>query len=361
MEKFLLASTALVASTTFAFAEVNVSGTAEMGVFGASEDLFNDESDDIEDADLQFHTDIDVIFTMAGETDAGLTFGAEVDLDDVINDNTVETDIVLDRNDDGFITGTGTSTGRTVFPATDDDSDDGGIVIFVDGAYGRLTMGDTDGGFDWALEEAIIGGSLRDDHEHAGYNGNSGLDGTYDGQIARYEYAFGDFAVAASAEIDDDDDGEGDDPVLGIGARYSGEFAGVAFGAGVGYQGGADVADDDDLVDSADASVAGLSLSAKMDNGFQGIFNYSHYDDDLGGDADHYGVALGYEFGAFLIAANYGTFDADDEGAADAEGYGIVANYDLGGGAELQAGYGNNDVDGDEDYSTYSFGIAMSF
>ena len=86
MEKFLLASTALVASATFAFAEVNVSGTAEMGVFGASEDLFNDDNDDIEDADLQFHTDIDVIFTMAGETDQGLAFGAEVDLDDVVGD-----------------------------------------------------------------------------------------------------------------------------------------------------------------------------------------------------------------------------------------------------------------------------------
>ena len=342
MEKFLLASTALVASATFAFAEVNVSGTAEMGVFGASEDLFNDDNDDIEDADLQFHTDIDVIFTMAGETDQGLAFGAEVDLDDVLDENNV--------NDDGV----------AVFDATDDDSDDGGIVIFVDGAYGRLSMGDTDGGFDWALEEAIIGGSIRDDNEHQGYNGNAGLDGKYDGQVARYEYAFGDFAVAASAEIDDDDDGEGDDPIFGIGGRYSADFGGTTFGAGLGYQTGADVADDDDTVDSADSSIVGLSLSAKMDNGIQGIFNYSHYDDDLGGDYDHYGLAVGYSFDAFLIAANYGNFDYDADGD-DRSGFGLVANYDLGGGAELQAGYGYNDLDDAEDYSTYSFGIAMSF
>ncbi|SFG87254.1 outer membrane protein OmpU [Palleronia marisminoris] len=337
MEKFLLASTALVASTTFAFAEVNVSGTAEMGVFGASSDIFADEDEN--DGDLQFHTDVDVIFTMAGETDAGLAFGAEVDLDDVIN---------INRDDEGDDDG-------VIFPATGDDSDDGGIVIFVDGAYGRLTMGDTDGGFDWALEEAIIGGSLRDDHEHAGYNGNAGLDGTYDGQIARYEYAFGDFGVAASAELDDDDDGDGDDPILGLGARYNGEFAGVTFGAGLGYQTGADVADDGE---SADGSIVGASLSAKMDNGIQGIINYSHYDDDLGGDYDHLGLAIGYEWDAFLIAANYGTFDYDD--GEDEDGYGVVVNYDLGGGAQLQAGYGHSD-DGDDDFSTYSFGIAMAF
>lgn len=349
MEKFLLASTALVASTTFAFAEVNVSGTAEMGVFGNSSDIFADEDEN--DGDLQFHTDVDVIFTMAGETDAGLAFGAEVDIDDVINGNSTTSDLV-DTDGDGDFDDVVTDVN---FPATDDDSDDGGIVIFVDGAYGRLTMGDTDGGFDWALEEAIIGGTIRDDHEHAGYNGNAGLDGTYDGQVARYEYAFGDFGIAASAELDDDDDGDGDDPILGLGAKYSGEFAGVAFGAGIGYQGGADLSDDGENVD---ASVAGLSLSAKMDNGLQGIFNYSHYDDDAGGDYDHFGLALGYEWDAFLVAANYGTYDFDN--GEDADGYGVVVNYDLGGGAELQAGYGHNDADGD-DFSTYSFGIAMAF
>ena len=32
-------------------------------------------------------------------------------------------------------------------------------------------------------------------------NGNAGLDGGLDGQVARYDYSFGDFAVAISAEI----------------------------------------------------------------------------------------------------------------------------------------------------------------
>jgi hypothetical protein len=46
--------------------------------------------------------------------------------------------------------------------------------------------------------------SINDDHtSHAGFNGNGLLDGHYDGQILRYDYSFGDFAVAISVEQDD--------------------------------------------------------------------------------------------------------------------------------------------------------------
>ncbi|EKE44279.1 hypothetical protein OCGS_1795 [Oceaniovalibus guishaninsula JLT2003] len=377
MNKFLLATTALVASTTFAMADVDLSGTAEMGIFGGT------------DIDAQFHTDIDVTFSMSGETDAGLTFGASVDLDEQIGDNNA---------DDGL----GESG------ATRNDADDGGATIFVSGTYGTLTMGDTDGALDFVMTEAIIGGSLGDNHEHLGYNGNSGFDGDYDGQVARYDYSFGDFAVAISAEIDDDndeidfdDDFDGvidrtdeidNDTILGIGVRYTGQFANVSFGAGLGYQRSGNTfpvdTDGDDKFDDTDditGEVVGLSLDMKMDNGLQAILNYSTYNDStlvivednddvddgdivaVVGDLDkHYGLAVGYEFGSFLVAANYGKFDTNN---GDLSGWGLVVNYDLGGGAELQAGYGHNKVDedfddgrdDDFDFDTYSFGIAMSF
>ena len=134
-----------------------------------------------------------------------------------------------------------------------------------------------------------------------------------------------------------------------------------------------------------------------MSNGFQAILNYSEYDgftEDLDGRGNsddsinvvtgvpvpgvdreiivdlenHFGVAVGYEFGNFLVAANYGHFDTN---GGDLSGYGVVANYDLGGGAALQAGYGHSDIDADDDtfdgfdadrdVDTYSFGISMSF
>lgn len=370
MKKLLFASTALVASTTFAMADVDLSGSAEMGIFGG-------EDSDGSEIDTQFHTDIDVTFSLSGETDAGLTFGASVDLDEEIGDNNA-------------IDGGGESG------ATRNDADDGGATIFVSGSLGTLTMGDTDGAFDFALTEAIIGASLRDDNEHLGYNGNAGLDGTYDGQVARYDYSFGDFAVALSAEIDDDpdeplaefDDLEVDadqiaaflstqgreisnDTVLGVGLRYNGEFGGLSFGAGLGYQrAGASTVEsvetdsdgnitDIEFNDENDADIIGVSLDVTMDNGIQAIINYSDLDGYDGNDT-HLGLAIGYEFGALLVAANYGEFELADDGGDD-KGYSLIANYDLGGGAELQAGYGVNDPAEGEKFDTYSFGIAMSF
>ncbi len=383
MNKLLLASTALVASTTFAMADVDISGFAEMGIFGG-EDASGD------DIDTQFHTDIDATFSMSGETDTGLTFGAAIDLDSVD-----------DEDEDGNI---------GAFDPAQGGSD---TSVFISGNLGTLTMGDTDGALDFALQEAIIGSTLQDDNEHAGYDngfvgGNSGLDGLYDGQVARYDYSFGDFSVALSAEIDDDPDTAlggtelGDvgfdldeisafvndeiraisnDTVLGIGFRYSGAFSGGTFGAGIGYQqaGNFTVTDvtvddngtadeDDDVItdveyDDNTASVVGMSLDLYMDNGIQAILNYSQYDEFPLGIDNHWGVALGYEFDQWLVAVNYGRFEYDD--INDAEGLALVVDYDLGGGAELQGAYATNTVDdgdgGSNDYDTYSFGIAMSF
>ncbi|MBM9596272.1 porin [Roseitranquillus sediminis] len=347
MKTVLFATTALVASTTFALADVTLTGAAEMGVAGG--DLGLDADGD--DSALVFHTDIDVTFTLVGETDTGLSFGASVDLDEEIGDNNA-------------VDGGGESG------ATRDDDDDGGATIFISGAFGTLTMGDTDGAFDWAMTEAIIGSSLRDDHEHAGYSGNAGLDNTYDNQVARYEYAFTDFSVAISGEIDDEGEGE---PVLGLGGRYATSFAGVdvAFGAGVQTVNGLDDVAGDALDDDVDnLTIWGLSADMTFAGGFQVIANYSDLDDA----GSHYGIAVGYTMDALTVAANYGRFhdvpfDTGEDDAAgdpiidedDASGWGLVANYDLGGGAELQAGYGHGeDVDGDN-VSTYSFGVAMAF
>jgi predicted porin len=79
------------------------------------------------------------------------------------------------------------------------------------------------------------------------------LDGHYDGQILRYDYSFGDFAVAVSVEQDDNTTAwqvrsvvnprcnlgtplSPRDPIWGLGAKYSGMFAGGTFGVGIGYQ-----------------------------------------------------------------------------------------------------------------------------
>ena len=112
----------------------------------------------------------------------GLTFGASVDLDE------------SDGSNDPVRGNSNAFDGRT----------QGGEEIFISGAFGTLTMVDTDGALDWALQEIAIGGSLGDAHTvHDGYSGNGFADGAGEGQIARYDYSFGDFGVAVSANIID--------------------------------------------------------------------------------------------------------------------------------------------------------------
>jgi len=301
MKKTLFATTALVATAGFASAEVALSGYAEMGIQGGDA------------VETEFHHDIDVKFSLSGETDGGMSFGATIDLDEVSN-----------------------GISNRANPSS----------VFVSGSFGTLTMGDTDGALDWALTESFSGTSIADDHSsHAGASGNGGLDGTYDGQIARYDYSFGDFSVAASAELDDTGAG---DAVMGIGFKYSTDLGGVSLGFGLGYQ----------HIDS-DNQVAGISVAANMDNGIGAIVNY--WDATIGGtDTTHTSVALGYTMDALLVEVNWGRFES---GGTEVDGYGVVVNYDLGGGAVLMAGYGSGDApsgngNGDD---TWSAGIGLSF
>ncbi|PRX33894.1 outer membrane protein OmpU [Meinhardsimonia xiamenensis] len=319
MKKVLFATTALVASAGFASAEIALSGSGEIGVFGG---------DALAGApytgNLQFHTDVDVTFKMSGQTDGGIEFGAVVDLDE-----------------------------NSAF----DPETQGGEYLYVKGAFGTLTMGDTDGAYDFALTEVnLAGGSLMDDEtEHGGFNGNAGLDGLLglgDGQIARYDYAFGDFAFALSVELDDT--GVSYDPIFGVGAKYSASMGDMTVGFGIGYQ--------TVSYPGGDTSIIGASVNADFGNGFQAAVNYSDLSSTPTSPLDytHWGVGVAYEMDAWTFAANYGTYDRVLVGA-DAEGFGVVVNYDLGGGAVIQAGYGNTSPEVGTSYDTYSFGLSMSF
>ncbi|CUH78291.1 porin [Tropicibacter naphthalenivorans] len=321
MKKILFASTALVAFAGAASAEVALSGVAELGVIGS--DAY---------AGTEFHTDIDVTFTMTGEADNGLTFGASIDLDESDEDDA-----------EAAIVPPGTAPrGSNAFA----ERTQGGESIFV--AYGamRLDMGDVDGAYDAALTEAIIGGSITDDLEHAGYNGNAGLDGTYGGQIATFSYAASGFTGYVSAEIDDQAAGTAQrDAVWGVGVKYSTAISSATVGFGLGYQSAGSV------------EIMGVSADIKMDNGIQAILNYSDTD-GMAADYKHMGIALGYTMNALTVGVNYGKYDFD--AGTENTGYGLAVNYDLGGGLVAQAGYGKSDRAGVE-ADQWSLGLAMSF
>ncbi|MFZ7092332.1 porin [Primorskyibacter sp. 2E233] len=346
MKNILFATTALVATAGAASAEIALTGWAEMGIVGGSR--YGDTT--------QFFTDVDVTFTMTGEADNGLTFGAVVDLDE------------------------NGAFGNTT---------QGGEVIHV--AYGnaKLSMGDVDGAFDAALQEVNIGGSIDDSETlHLGFSGNAGLDGSYDGQIAQFAYSFNSFTGYLSAEIDDTGTF---DPVWGIGVKYSADISNATVGVGIGYQAGdQNFADASALVAFAAAAAAptfegavvafaanaarsdiwGISLDTTFNNGLQARLNYAaaNYSDIAGLNDEtetFWALGLGYSMNALTIGVNYGKYD-DYLGInnLEAKGYGLAVDYDLGGGLQAQLGYGKEEVSipgSSFENDTFSLGLRMDF
>ena len=340
MKKVLLATTALVAFAGAASAEVKLSGYAEIGIAGGSGTDFDPATPGTQDFGMQFWNDIDVTFNLSAESDSGLSFGATIDLDELNGDGINAT-----------AGGNGCSGAPDSGPSSHNPGCENDSSVWVSGTFGKVTVGDTDGAFDWALTEIYMGTSIADDHStHAGAYWNTGLDGVYDGQVMRYEYSFGDFGVAVSAELDDEGTGSlgTGDAALGLGVKWSGDMNGTAVGAGFGYQ------------DNGVVSTAGISANATMANGFAVNVGYVSFDNFATVDS-WWGLGLGYTTGALMVQANYGSYDLVGGGSQD--GWGLVANYDLGGGAVAMLGYGSGDVTSSNGHGTetWSAGLGLSF
>lgn len=114
MKKILLATTMLIGTAGFAAAEVTVSGSARMGI--------TDTNAPGDAGKPQFSNRVRVNFSMSGETENGLSFGASVR---------------ADQASDANATGNSGS-------------------VFISGAFGKLSMGDVDGG-DKAMTGQIPG------------------------------------------------------------------------------------------------------------------------------------------------------------------------------------------------------------
>lgn len=355
MKKALFATTALVAFAGAASAEVTISGWAEMGIVGGDRFITGTLM-----SATQFWNDVDIEFTLSGESDSGISFGARVDLDEAGNlGNTF-------RNQ--------------------------GTSIFISGNFGTLTLGDTDGALDWALTDAgNIGnpGSISDDETtHLGYNGDYGDGGgfvtttgnifgpiaplpAYDNQILRYDYSFGDFGIAISYEqggltvpafLGQVPDIPGwSDGSLAVGLRYALALGGTTVNLGAGFQTvdwGAGVATNEDIW--------GVSAQAAFAGGFQAGVEFTQYNDVIGfvgADVDHVGVGVGYESGPFSVHANWGQWGYSAViGSPDVSGWGLAAAYDLGGGLSVNAGVGHDDFAAPLVDNTYwSLGMVMSF
>ena len=326
MKKLLIASTALVATAGMAAADITMSGYAEIGMRDAGGAV-----------GMEMHSDMDIGFKLSGASDNGLTFGASIDLDEVSN---------------GIA-----STG-------------GPHAVHVSGAFGTLTMGDTDGALDKANAEVAALTTIADDHStHAGYNGGAGLDS---GDILRYDTTAAGFGISAS--IGQSDVAVAND-VMGYGITTT--LGTVAVSAA--YQ--ADNVQDITAV-SAKTTVGGLTITANYSeatmaatpvgtvttpaaivvstagvvSGTAQVVSTAAVNNSY----EHSAIGLAYTVSGVNLHANYGSYDYDDGSQAD--GYGLAANYGLGGGATVMVGYGNGNArSATADVSTFSVGLGLSF
>ena len=295
MKKLLIASTALVATAGMAAADISMSGYAEIGMRDGGGTV-----------GVEMHNDMDIGFKLSGASDNGLTFGASIDLDEVAN---------------GIA-----STG-------------GSQAVHVSGAFGTLTMGDTDGALDKVNAEVASLTAIADDHStHAGYNGGAGLDA---GDILRYDTSYGNFGVSVSIGQDDTANGDNDVIAYGISTTVGTVALSVA-------------AQSNDTTDvtavSAKTSMGGLSVVA----------NFSDFDTGVAATSyEHMAVGLGYTVGDVALTANFGSYDFGGATATN-DGFGFAANKSLGGGATIMLGYGSGTAAGVET-DTVSLGLGLSF
>jgi outer membrane protein OmpU len=290
MKNILLATTLLAATTGFAAAEVTLSGDARMGII-------SDFADDV-----AFTSRARVKFTMSGETDGGLAFGASFRADN----------------------------------AVDAKNGDAGSV-FISGAFGKLSMGDVDGAANAAVGHVSgVGLTGLGDLNESTFIANG--DGITD-PSALYEYSTGDLTIYAS--VTNPTDAALTD-AYSIAAKYAfGDYT-VALGY-ENLQNNVGPGEVDHIILGASATFGAVTVKANYGEADLGATNESQW-----------ALSVDYKADALTVTAFY----TDDEDLGGAEAYGLGASYDLGGGASVVGGYVKNQTT-DED--AFDLGVSMSF
>lgn len=280
MKKFLIATTMIVGTAGVAAAEVTLSGNGRMGVTYNEADVGNE---------VAFNSRVRATINMSSESDSGLSFGGSFGVHDAV----------------------GASTGLNG-------------SIYVEGAFGKLSMGDVSS----AAENAV--GDLYG----VGYTGiGDGNEMVYistgDNEMALYSYTAGSFTAYASVG----------QPATGTETTFSlaGKYSAGAVAVSLGYE---DVGTASHIIGGVEGTFD--SVKVKAIYGSASDLNF-----------DQYGLSVSYSADALGVSAYY--LETDSAGVK-AQNWGVGASYDLGGGAKLAGGIA--DINGN---SRADLGVNLSF
>ena len=311
MKKILLATTFLVATTGFAAAEISFGGSAAMGIardggtaastdaaeFIAADaavaaaqiafDAFpsNSNLEDLLDAsadraaldgtaqgDFETYSSAELAVTFSGDTDNGLTFGADFAV-------TVGRSYTL-GDGDGF-------------------ANEGGFDpmphIWIDGAYGKLTIADDD--FDF-FDDTNAGGDLM------------------------YEATFGAIAVGLIADIDASE--------FSAKAAYTAGNLAASFNVDTYELWNVEASYTFNVITATIATDESSNSSVKLAYASGPITASLQYNTDTDAATnDSFDVATGFVNNGMTLNAEYNT---------DSKEYEVTTSFDLGGGLSLEAG-----------------------
>jgi outer membrane protein OmpU len=323
MKKFLIATTALVATAGFAQAEIAISGEAKAGL------IYNSEGDE----KSKVHSEVLMTLDGSGESDGGLQFGFNANI--IIEDNGVV------ANDD--------------------------TTVYMSGAYGKLSFGsvaeaDEQAGLSdigWEgldvddVAEALVGDEV----------GDLLVGGIKFSHNVNYTYATGPLSFSVSGRLKTSHKTDtysiglaGTPPVAITAADVESYAAGMKYNFGDAYVGlgYADHSVQSNIPTFGRSSVK--VVSAFGGGTFGAIKVAALYSDatikDGGGKKDGaqaYGLNASYTMDALTVSLGLGKADFDAGlGRADQQSIGIGASYNLGGGAFVQGGIAQVESDDDE-------------
>ncbi len=248
MKKILLATTVLVGTAGFAAAEVSLSGDGRMGVISES------------GGDVQLTSRARVKFTMSGESDNGLAFGASF------------------RGDNAGNAASGTAGS-----------------VSLSGAFGKIEMGDTGNAAD-ALVGQVSGVGLTGLGDH---NEITWLDKDLTG--AMYSYSTGGLTFGAgTGQLD------GDLEFASVAVKYATD----AYSVALGYETNSEY--DSQISALVSATMSGATVKLKLAQA-------TDYDSEYALSVD-YGIAEGTTVTAFLTD---GYHDNADEFTGTSYGVGV--------------------------------------